>query len=468
MKKFLVVLTMLLIASGALYYMYQNEQKKEAARRREVVEAPGAYQGISIDGKDVSGRSWDDVRAEILAEQTAVLSQKVNIHIGEALYSPTLAELGLSGNADAILQEAASLAKSGTDEERYAEIESLRKNGKAYQIAYTADPAKLEAYVQSIESGYGHEAEEAKIEFHDGKFTVVEGKPGLRLNRDRLMADIRAKLDAHEGGDVTADAEVVSPGGRNELLSRINGVIGTYTSNLGRGTAGRNENIRLSASRISNRVIWPGEEISFNREMGDITTANGYKMASTIQGGRYIDSLGGGLCQTSTTLYNALVRSDVEILERHPHSIPAPYVPVGEDGAVWVGAKDLRFRNNWDFPIVIQSAIHNNQITFTIYGDTHEKNYAVEMYTVITEKIPPGEVIRDNPELPVGQKKVVQAGRPGYRAQSYKVYKQNGKVLREVPYQKSYYPKQDAVVEVGSKQGAPEAQPPKETVDLFQ
>ncbi|MDO5716441.1 MAG: VanW family protein [Tissierellia bacterium] len=465
-RKLIWGLVFLLLVAG-MGFIYINEQhKKEWKEIEQTLQSPKVYQGISVGDVDISGLLPEDAKKKILEAIQKTLNQKVILQYPDKKEEKTLAELGLEAQWEDAFEEAISLGRSGEERDRYEEIQKVKDRGKNFPLVFRVNPKKMEAYIASLNESFGDKPENASIEFDENTYHIIPGKNGYSLNEEKLIQDLQKAVEAKKETTILVEGEMTEPEIRTEDLERINGVIGTYTSDLGNGTKGRNLNIALSAKRISNRILWPGEELSFNEEMGDITVANGYYMASTIQNGQYIDSLGGGLCQTSTTLYNALIRGDVEILERHPHSIPAPYVPIGEDGAVWVGTKDLRFRNNWDFPILIMSSIANNKITFTIYGDIHTKDYDVEIYSVVTEKIECGRQERPNEDLLMGETKVIKKGRNGYRAQTFKVYKKDGAVIKKVPYLKSYYPKQDWIVDVGTKELPPQEEKP-ETVDIF-
>lgn len=478
----IAALVILLLFGG--YFIYKD-QKIKAIKEKEheeyianLLNSNIIYDGISFEGMDLSGMSYSDAELLIENKKQERLSQKFYLKFPSFSEGYPFVDLGYNLDANDAIKSIRSFAKEGTKEERIEEIEDLRKNGVNYSFYKSLDEDKLRTFVDSLDIKLGDEPVEPRLEFTDTGFNIIDGKDGVVLNKEKLYQDLKSALIGDKN-ELVVEGEITSPKISNELLHRINGRIGIYSTDMGLGTKGRNENIKLSCSLINNLVVMPGEEISFNEKMGDITAQNGYKMASTIVGGKYVDSLGGGICQTSTTLYNALVRSDTTVIERHPHTIAAPYVPVGEDGAVWVGSKDLKFRNDWDFPILIKAYIDTNHIIVEIYGDKNIKDYSVIMQSEITETIPATTYEEEDPELEAGKKEVVRKARNGMRAQSYKVYKKDGQVIKTVPYWKSYYPKQDGLVKVGTKPtengGENPAEVPNEeapteeitTIDLF-
>lgn len=456
---------------GGGYYIYQDNKTKKAEENRiraeedarvaheneirEALDKDSIYQGISVGGVDVSGLSKDEAREKVSQKIQGLSDKKIVVNIDDSSATKSLSELGLISNIDEAINEAYSYGRDGDKEDRFLKVSALKNSPKDFPINISINDESVSQFVNTIADNMTIISVNPTVSFVDGKFNIGESKEGRTVNREELLSKVKDAVNKaiNEKTDVAVESktEVIKPNVNQDSLKRVNGVIGQFTSNLGRGTKGRNQNIVLSAKKISNIVVMPGESISFNSMMGPITEANGYKQASTIQNGVYSDALGGGLCQTSTTLYNALVRSDVKITERHPHSIPAPYVPMGEDGAVWVGAKDLKFTNNFDFPIAITSNVNlgNNTITFTIYGDTNTKNYKVEMYSKVIETIPFKTIEKASNDVPDGQKKIETKGRNGYRVQSYKVYKRGGQVIKTVPYMKSYYPPANQVVLLG-------------------
>ena len=441
-----IVLAILVLA-GLIYYFYNNQKEEE--KKREILSSSLIYDGISVDNIDLSNKTKDQALGEVKSKVESILNKSFKIIVDEETFETTLKDLGLEIYYTKAVDDAYNFGRRGSSDSRLAIINEAKENPIIFETKTVINSDVLNAYIDDLNKKLLKEPTEAHVEFTAEGFNIIEGENGVEIDAEDLVNKIKEAVKSGNQS-VAADVRVKEAKTSNEMLERINGVIGEFQTPLGNGTQGRNENIKLSCKRISDRVIMPGETISFNDEMGEITAQNGYKMASTIVGGKYVDSLGGGLCQTSTTLYNALVRADVEIIERHPHSIAAPYVAVGADAAVWKGAKDLKFRNNWDFPIIIKSWVDNKNIYFKIYGDTKEKNYDIDLQTTIVSTTPRGRVEKQTDALQAGAERVVSGGRDGINAISTKIYKQNGQKFKELGYLKSSYPMQNAVVEVGT------------------
>lgn len=195
----------------------------------------------------------------------------------------------------------------------------------------------------------------------------------------------------------------------------------------------------------------PGESMSFNETTGPRAKKFGYKEASVIIAGEYTPDVGGGVCQTSTTLYNALLLADVTILERSPHSIPAKYVKFGQDAAVAFGFLDLKFRNDFDYPIYFDSKIVGDRIYFYVYGDRQSKDYTVKIDSEIVETIHAKEETVLDKTLEPGSKVLVQEGRTGYKVNTYKSIIKNGKTVSRDLISKDFYRPRNFIYRIGEE-----------------
>lgn len=192
----------------------------------------------------------------------------------------------------------------------------------------------------------------------------------------------------------------------------------------------RKSNIRLSAKAINNAFIDVGGEFSFNKVVGARTEKRGYKKAKIIVGGEFVDGIGGGVCQVSTTLYNAVLLAGLEILECHPHSLPVSYVAPSFDAMVNSGCADLKFKNNTKNPVYIKTCADDQMIKISIYGEP--MNYKVKRVSKVIEKVspPPEQVFIDEkgeyPSLYKGEKMIVRYAKEGYKSQGYLEIIKNG------------------------------------------
>ena len=202
-----------------------------------------------------------------------------------------------------------------------------------------------------------------------------------------------------------------------------------YTS-YGNSSKERKHNIYLAAQALDNTFIDVGGEFSFNDTVGPRTQARGYKKAKIIFNGAFIDGIGGGVCQVSSTLYNAALLSDLLITEYHSHSLPVSYVALSFDAMVNSGSADLRFINNTHNPVIIKTSADGSKLKISIYGEPPEYTIERKSVTVKTIAPPPEQILKDikgeYPDLYKGEKKVVSYGKNGYKSEGYVIKKKDG------------------------------------------
>ncbi|MCM3713619.1 VanW family protein [Alkalihalobacillus oceani] len=202
-------------------------------------------------------------------------------------------------------------------------------------------------------NGFDQRMKAAKVR-DDGTF--VPGVPQVVLKEEELVEKI--KQASYFTRQLEIPIEVTYINVTEEDVAGLDEVeIGRYATKFTSSISGRVDNIELSAKSIYGVVLGPGDIFSFNRIVGERTKARGYKEANVIVDGDFVNGLGGGICQTSTTLYNVALDAGMEIIERNPHSLPVSYVPEGRDAMVNWGTSDLRFRNSFDYPVLIQMKV---------------------------------------------------------------------------------------------------------------
>ena len=163
-------------------------------------------------------------------------------------------------------------------------------------------------------------------------------------------------------------------------------LLSTFTTKYGTSDANRNTNIALAAKSINSVVLMPGETFSYNDLIGECSTKTGYKAATIYLNGELSTGIGGGICQVSTTLYNAVIRANLEIVERRNHSLGVTYVPSGQDAMVSIGTQDFKFKNNRDYPIKVVAYVGTGSITCQVYGLKQDTEYEVKLYSRTVSK----------------------------------------------------------------------------------
>lgn len=228
-------------------------------------------------------------------------------------------------------------------------------------------------------------------------------------------------------------------------------LLATFSTSYSTRNVNRTTNIKLASSKIDGIVIMPGETFSYNTTVGKRTAEAGFKSAAVYAGGEVTTGIGGGICQVSSTLYNSVLLSNLEIVERHNHGFNPGYVKAGTDATVSWGGPDFKFKNNRSYPIKVLCTNSNGTITTTIFGLKEENDYQVEIEAYVTSYIPYKTITKPTSSLKVGQTKVIESGSNGCNTVSYKILKQNGKVVSKTLLSQDTYNPHNRIVQVGTR-----------------
>ena len=228
--------------------------------------------------------------------------------------------------------------------------------------------------------------------------------------------------------------------------------LATFSTKYQASNKNRTTNLILAANKINGTVLLPGQEFSYNKTVGERTIAAGFKEAAVFNAGRVENGLGGGICQISTTLYDAVVMANLDITQRRNHQFVTSYVPAGKDATVVWGSQDFKFKNTRKYPIRITATVQGGVATVQVWGVKEEVEYDITIQTKKTATIPFTTQYVQDPSLPAGQQKVVQNGSNGSKVEAYKVTKLNGQVISTTLLSKDTYNAMKKIVHVGTGQ----------------
>ena len=225
--------------------------------------------------------------------------------------------------------------------------------------------------------------------------------------------------------------------------------VSTFSTNYNAGDVGRTNNLKIASTKTNNLVLMPGEIFSFNKVVGKRTVEEGYKDAKIYENGKVVDGLAGGICQVSSTLYDAALLANLEIVERYNHQFTTSYLPGGKDATVVYGIKDLKFKNNREYPIKIVTSIGGGTLTYSIYGIQQANEYNIVITPVITSRIANKTITEVDKSLAPGKSVTVQAGHSGQRVTTYKEVWQNGTKLSSTVISNDVYNPMNTIIHVG-------------------
>lgn len=312
---------------------------------------------------------------------------------------------------------------------------------------------RVDAFVRA----HAKSAREARAPWRDGRVQHQLEIAGLTVGSVDALRDAVATavntLEPVELPLVSAPKRVA-----DAELRRIQTVMGQFATTFPRSQTSRNANIRVAADKLNGIVLAPGERASFNQIVGRRTIEDGFRLAPVLLNGRKEIDIGGGICQVSSTLYNASLLAGLKIAERQCHSRPVPYIASGRDATVNWGSIDLVVENSHPFPIALGSQYESGRITFYVLGPQALPE-TVRIETRVLGSWSRGEKVVNDPTLPPGKTKVLDPGAPGRSVVTYRVFLRNGVEVRRERLRDSRYAGAPRLVAVNRAATTPVAEP---------
>jgi len=276
----------------------------------------------------------------------------------------------------------------------------------------------------------------ARVTFEGGLVKREQEVTSYQLDTEKLPDVV---VTAMEGdGTVQLPIEEAPKHVPDAELEKIHDVVSEFSTHFPAYQSSRNTNIRLASAALNGSVLMPGDRLSFNTTVGRRTAQGGYKVAPVLKNGKHDTGIGGGICQVSTTLYNASLLADLKIVTRNNHSIPSVYVPVGRDATVDYGSLDLVIENSQKDPIAISSSYANGQITFRILG-VKDPGRVVKIETAGHKSWGNGVKTVVDHSLPPGKTKVVEKGSAGHSITTFRIVYENGVEVKRETLNHSVY-----------------------------
>ena len=377
---------------------------------------------VQVDGISITGMSKSEAKAAILKEFP--WSMTVEYDSDQYKVTDLMAE-----KVDALLDE-------------------IYKDGSDPQESYTLDTSGLDEKVKAEAAACGakwdKKAKNGSIDKFDaasGKFVFAGEENGFAIDQDKLAADISQALkDKKFDAKITATGSDVAPEISAASAKEKYKTISSFTTNT-TANQNRNTNVRLAAEAINGTVIKPGQEFSFNGTVGQRTEAKGYKGAAAYNNGEVVQEIGGGVCQVSTTLYNAVFKAGLKISSRRSHTFEPSYVTPGRDATVSWDQPDFKFINNSSTAIGLRASYADQKVTVSVYGiPILEDGITWDLDSKKVEDLgTPNPTYEEDQTLQPGEEVIKSKGSAGSRWETYKIVYKNGKeISRELDHKTTY------------------------------
>ena len=454
----IISISVLVIAIIVALVSYRMYVKSKVAEWDNLI-----YPQITVESTNIGGMTKDEAKKALEEKYgKAILEKKLEVKAKDKSYVLDYSKLNARYNIEDTVDKAFALHRDKSLMDAYKFIKS--GSGEKIDLELTTDNAYIKEFIKTIANENNRDAKNASISISGGKISVSDSANGNKLDEEDLENKILEKINGELGETVSLEAkiDVLEPSIKGESLRRINGKMSTYSTNFASSASGRAANIELSTKAINGKLLMSGETFSYNEVVGERTRARGYQDAGVIIGNKVENGLGGGICQTSSTLYQAVIRSGLKSVERYNHSLTVGYLPKGFDATVSWGGPDYKFKNTYDFPVYIEGYCSNRNVIFNVYGDTTANNKSYDLTSEVYETLTPNTQTIQDPNLPEGQTVTEKSPTTGYRVKTYLHTYENGTLVKTEQISNDTYQKVDGVVKVGTKKVQAPVEPPVE------
>lgn len=349
-----------------------------------------AEQMVTLNGQSIADMTDDEITNYLDLHEKEAEDRKLRLAADGVDVTLDLDELGAKLDRSYIDDKLHLVGRRGLPWQRVADVVTTLTQGKDVPLAIAVDDEKLDKALADVHDKYDKDPQNAYAYVKDDQKTVAieDAKDRIVINTDKLKNAVTAEL--HTGRTDTLDVPVDSREGADikaDDLKDIDTVLSYYTTHFDDTNPDRNVNIRLAQKRLNHAVVMAQKDFSFNKYVGTRTPDKGYKQAPSYFENKLEQSTGGGVCQVSTTLFNAALRAGLFIASREPHFAPAAYVPVGMDATVADDGLDFAFTNPFQHPVCVYTVAGQNTVTTYILGN-HADTCSVSFETTHLQNLP--------------------------------------------------------------------------------
>ncbi|MEG1499768.1 MAG: VanW family protein [Clostridia bacterium] len=421
----------------------------------------GFYEGTKINGVNVSDMTIDDA-ANLLSTNLSKQREEIVIKLSykDKSWVWEGKDFEVNSNIMPILESAYMFGRNGTRIEKLSIIKKIQSQGFNTDISYKYVLAGIDKKIENVISEIDKPAVEPQVKFYPNNkemFVVADGENGVHVKKEELFTLLDQQFKVSPKVNIEIPFEEVLPlHTKSEVLANLK-KRSSFSTSYKTSIPERKHNIQLALSKFNGIVVAPGEEVSFNDRTGQRSKENGYKKANVILNGVFVEGTGGGVCQASTTLYNAIIKADLDVVEVSKHTIPASYVPLAFDAMVSFGYSDLKFKNNLDFPVYFRAYGDDKNAYVEIYGKPFDSGATVQRRAEFVKVLPHkgDRIVKDvNYEYSdkvtyIGEYYRLKKPREGYESKAYLDYYVNGEKTGEKLLRHEIYLPQEGVIVEG-------------------
>ena len=474
--------------------------------------------GVKIEGIDVSGLTAEEAKQKIELIYNEKKQNDISLKYEDYEASINLELLEVTYDVDSAIQEAVEIGKDSNIFVNNYNILLALMGKKNVNVEITINEEIAKQKIEDIGTNLPGVIEESDYYIEENNLIVTKGKKGIKIDTDKLLDEIKEKLnniseknsyiqipvvekepepidiqkihdevckevqDAYytkepftihpevEGIDFSIEEakKIIEAEDKEEYTIPLTitkpkvttaqigseafpDVLATFTTRYDASNIDRTTNLRIACQKLNEKVVLAGNTFSYNQTLGERTVAAGYKNGKVYENGEVVDGIGGGICQISSTLYNAVLMANMKVTERRNHQFVTSYVPAGRDATVVYGLTDFKFKNNRTYAIKIKASVSNGIATVSIYGIKEENEYTTSFETKTISTIPFTVKYVDDATLNAGTEKIKQKGANGLISETYMIKSLNGKVVSRELLSRDTYSAMQKIVLKGTK-----------------
>ena len=409
---------------------------------------------VKIENENLTGKTKKEAQMIIKDKYSSqVIKKKINIVTENKKYILDYSTIDAKYNIDEAIEQAISYGKDMNMFQKYKAIKIPVETKIKLKFEY--NNKSVDKMLEKIVKDTNRKPVNATITMvSSGQFKVTKEIVGKQLETEKLKNNIKSKINGTLSEaviSIAAPVKEIKPKISAATLNAINTKISEFSTNFESSSEGRATNIDLSTKSINGTLLMPGDVFSFNDVVGQRTAEKGYQAAGVIVGDKIEQGLGGGICQVSSNLYNAILGTELISLERTHHTFPSHYVPIGQDATVDYGNLDYKFKNTFKYPIYIEGFISNRNIYFNIYSNA---TLTKRTYEIVNEILgvtqPKTETIQDSTKYQ-GETEIIKTGYIGYKVKVIRKTYENGKLINTQIINNDTYNVINGIVKVGTK-----------------
>lgn len=410
------------------------------------------YDGILVGDIPVGGLSIDEAQNKIRDNfKKQITSPPIYLTYKTKKWPIEAKDIDLDIDAAKLAQQAYNVGRVGNLMNRVQERYCTIHYGNTIPLALLYNQAKLQDVIKSIADAVHSNPQSSLVLYQNSKISILPEKTGYNVDLEKTLAALSTSIKTKIPATLELVVNELPPPILSQDLSGIDSLLSVYTTQFDAHNENRSKNISIATKNINNILVRPGEIFSFNQYVGERLSEYGYQEAPVFIDGKLVLDWGGGVCQVSSTLYNAALLADMDIVERTSHFHPPSYVPLGRDAAVADNLLDFKFKNTSGNNIYISSEASNNEITIYIFGKTNPALTGIQIIGANQKVIDPTTVFKEDPNLELGKQVVESEGQKGFEVTTYRVKVTDGHGSTQELLAYDEFQAEDKIIRIGTK-----------------